>query len=77
MGPNPPVSEVTYSEFPFSLEYSRGDHKFVVNDTLICEYGGVVVSLEVGNYVKWNGRLASGKERISLLKVNDQFTETF
>ena len=31
LGSNPPVPEVTYGEFPFSLEYSRGDHKFVVN----------------------------------------------
>ncbi|REK66644.1 MAG: hypothetical protein C6P35_08245 [Cohnella sp.] len=69
--PNPPHPAITYGEFPFRLEYEINGRRMVINDTLICEYDGVGVDEGQGKYRKWKQRLASGKERVTLLKVDD------
>lgn len=69
--PDPPLPEVKYGEFPFKLEYSIGDQKQVVNDTLICEYDAIGMNEDSGKHIKWKEHLASGNKRITLLKVED------
>jgi hypothetical protein len=69
--PNPSRPEITYGEFPFRLEYEINGQRKVVKDTLICEYDGIGADEGRGKYRKWKQRLASGNERIILLKVDD------
>lgn len=70
LGPNPPQPEITYGEFPFRLEYEINGELKVVEDTLICEFDGFGADAGRGKYRKWKERLASGNERITLLKVD-------
>lgn len=69
--PNPPRPEITYGEFPFRLEYEINGERMIVEDTLICEYDGVGANEATGKHRKWQESLASGKEKIILLRVND------
>ena len=69
--PNPPKPEITYGEFPFRLEYEINGRRKVIQDTLICEYGGIGMDEGQGKYRKWIGHLASGKERLVLLEVDN------
>lgn len=72
LGPNPPQPEITYGEFPFRLEYEINGELKVVEDTLICEFDGFGADTgRGGKYRKWKERLASGNERITLLKVDN------
>lgn len=69
--PDPPRPEITYGEFPFRLEYEINGQRKVIEDTLICEYDGVGMDEGRGKYRKWKKILATGKERITLLKADD------
>ncbi|GAA0352396.1 hypothetical protein [Bacillus horti] len=69
--PNPPKPEITYGEFPFRLEYEINGETIIIEDTLICEYDGIGADVGRGKYRKWKDRLASGNERVTLLKLND------
>lgn len=69
--PSPPPPEILYGEFPFRLEYEMNGRRIVVKDTLICEYDGVGVNTGSGKYHKWKEYLASGNERVTLLKISD------
>lgn len=69
--PNPPRPNIQYGEFPFRLEYEINGQRIVIEDTLICEYDGIGSDEGRGKYRKWNQRLASGNESITLLKVDD------
>lgn len=69
--PDPPRPVVTYAEFPFRLEYEINGRKRVIQDTLICEYKGVGTDEGRGKFRKWEQRLASGNEQITLLKVGN------
>jgi hypothetical protein len=69
--PNPPRPEITYGEFPFRLEYEINGERKIVKDTIICEFDGFGSDEGRGKYRKWKEKLASGNERITLLKVND------
>lgn len=60
ISPNPPRPEITYGEFPFSLEYEINGHRKVIEDTLIGEYDGIGMNEGIGKYRKWKWRLASG-----------------
>ncbi|NKQ21790.1 hypothetical protein HFD84_18410 [Brevibacillus laterosporus] len=42
-----------------------------MQDTLICEYDGIGMDEGQGKYRKWKGHLASGKERVLLLEVDN------
>ena len=68
--PNPPRPEVTYGEFPLRLEYEINGQRKVIQDTFICENDGVGMDEGQGKYRKWKGHLASGNERLILLKVD-------
>ncbi|WP_236290659.1 hypothetical protein [Paenibacillus allorhizoplanae] len=76
LGPNPPRPEITYGEFPFRLEYEINGERKVIQDTLICEFDGFGADEANGKYRKWKDRLASGNQRITLLKV-DQTKEIY
>lgn len=67
---DPPDPEITCGEFPFRLEYEINGEQMVIQDTLICEYDGIGSDEGRGKYRKWKKRLASGNERITLLKVD-------
>lgn len=69
--PNPPKPKITYGEFPFRLVYEIDGERKIVEDTLICEFDGFELEGENGKYRKWKSRLASGNERITLLKVDE------
>lgn len=71
LSPSPPKPEITYAEFPFSLEYEIDEQRFLVEDTLICMFDGVRIN-EMGKYTKWKERLASGNNRVTLLEVDDK-----
>ncbi len=68
---NPPKPEITYAEFPFRLEYEINGERKIIEDTLICEYDGIGMDEGQGKYRKWKERLASGKQKIILVKVDD------
>jgi hypothetical protein len=70
-GPNPLEPEITYGEFPFRLEYEIKGERKIIQDTLICEYDGIGADEGQGKYRKWKQRLASGNERVTLLKIDD------
>lgn len=70
--PNPERPEITYSEFPFRLEYEINGERVVVEDTLICEYDGIGRNTGQGKYRKWKSYFASGREQILLLKVDNR-----
>jgi hypothetical protein len=69
--PNPPRPQITYGEFPFRLEYEINGERKVIQDSLICEFDGFGADEGRGKYREWKQRLASGNERVTLLKVND------
>lgn len=69
--PNPPRPEIAYGEFPFRLEYEINGQQIVIQDTLICEYDGIGSNEAQGKYRKWKERLASGNQKILLLKIDD------
>lgn len=69
--PNPSEPEITSGEFPFRLEYEMNGERKIVQDTLICEYDGIGWNEGQGKYRKWKQRLASGNEKITLLKVDE------
>lgn len=69
--PTPPRPEITYGEFPFRLEYEINDERHVIEDTLICKYGGIGMDTADGKFHKWKEKLASGNKRVTLLKISD------
>lgn len=70
-GPNPPVPEITYGEFPFQLEYEIEGERKIIEDIIICEFDGFEQRGEAGRYRKWKTTFKSGKERIVLLNTRD------
>ena len=62
--PGPPTPKTTYGEFPFRIVYEIGGERYVIEDTLICEYAGRNKEGYTGKELKWSGRLLSG-EKIS------------
>jgi len=58
---DPPLPEIKYGEFPFRIEYEINGERFVIEDTVICEFDGISSS-ENGKVLKWKSRLASGSE---------------
>jgi hypothetical protein len=69
--PNPSKPEITCGEFPLRLVYEINGETKVIEDTLICEYDGIGMDEGQGKYRKWKGHLASGKERLLLLEVDN------
>ncbi|MCL1885743.1 MAG: hypothetical protein FWF98_03145 [Dehalococcoidia bacterium] len=68
--PNPPRPEITYGEFPFRIEYEILGERFVVEDTVICEFDGFGWGGSSSKYRKWKSHLASGQEgNLVILKV--------
>jgi len=71
LSPDPPKPVVRYGEFPFRLEYEVDGERFVVEDTIICEFDGVGWNEGIGKYREWKSHLASDqKERAILITVD-------
>ena len=68
--PSPPMPEINYGEFPFKLVYEVNGEQKVIEDTLICEYDGIVVG-SGEKFLKWKSWLDSGKNSIVLLEVKN------
>jgi hypothetical protein len=75
--PAPSRPGIVYAEFPFRLEYEINGTRKVVQDTLICEYDGIGANEGTGKYRKWKESLASGDQKVLLLKSNDALGITF
>lgn len=71
LAPNPPEPEITYGEFPIRIVFEINGEKKTVEDTVICEYDGFKILGEAGKYRQWKAHLASGSERLTLLKIDD------
>lgn len=69
--PDPPKPKITYGEFPFCLEYEIDGQIVVVEDTLVCEYGGISADEGRGKFRNWKSHLSSGKDKLVLLKVEN------
>jgi len=64
--PEKPV--IRYGEFPFRLVYEINGRRELIEDTLIIKYKGVGIDEGRGKFRKWESRLASGNEGITLFK---------
>ena len=69
--PGPGAPEIKYGEFPFRLEYELNGQRHIVEDIAICKFDGYGVDTSHGKYRKWKMELASGQERITLLKLGE------
>ena len=71
--PNPPLPEITYGEFPFRIEYEINGERFVIEDTVICEFDGFGMGAMGDPKIrKWKSRLASGSDgNVLILQVID------
>jgi len=68
--PNPPEPRIKYGEFPFKLEYEIDGERYVIEDTLICEYDGIKWNEGTGKSRKWKSYLASGGNIVLLKEVS-------
>ncbi len=62
---NPP--QITYGEFPFYVEYEMDGERYIIEDTLICEFTGIVHSLGISKVRTWDMNLKSGNEIMNVL----------
>ena len=69
--PNSPKPEITYNEFPLSLEYEIDGEYNKVSDALICEFDGFGFNEGNGKFRKWKAKFKSGNTRITLLKSDN------
>ena len=54
--------EITYGEFPFYVEYEKNGERYIIEDTIICEFTGIVHSLGISKVRTWDMSLKSGNE---------------
>lgn len=70
--PNPPSPEITYGEFPFTLEYKIAEDTYVVQDVVICEYDGIKWDEGSGKHRTWKKHLKTLKsENVLILTDGD------
>ena len=69
----PPRPEITYGEFPIRVTCEVNGEEIIVEDTVICEFDGYSWT-GGGVYRQWKSSLASGREEILLLAI-DESTE--
>jgi hypothetical protein len=62
LGPSQPAPKNTYGEFPFRIVYEVDGERFVIEDTLICEYKGRGADAGRGKFLRWDVKLASGAD---------------
>lgn len=67
----PKKPKITYGEFPFVITYEVDDEIKKVEDVVVCEYDGINNLGTAGKYRTWKSSLKSGKERVTLLRVED------
>ncbi len=58
----PPTPTITYSEFPFHLEYTINGETVVIDDVLVCEYDGIAINEASGKYRVWKSYIKSTGE---------------
>lgn len=63
--PNPSAPEIQHGEFPFTLEYELDGEMVKIEDTIVCEYDGVVRNGTPKR--NWKSSLKNGQEFITLL----------
>ena len=51
------MPEIRYGEFPFRLEYEINGERFVIEDTVICEFDGIGWNEAQGKFRKWKDYL--------------------
>lgn len=61
------VPQITYGEFPFYVEYEKDGEKYVIEDTVICEFEGFDTSLGFQTIRTWSAKLKSGDENKCVL----------
>ena len=66
--PDPGTPEITYGEFPFSLEVEINGERILIEDTVIAEFDGFRFTPGEKRR-QWTSRLASGKDEIVLLEL--------
>ncbi len=54
--------QITYGEFPFYVEYEMDGERYVIEDTIICEFDGYDSSAWFAKPRTWNIKLKSGDE---------------
>lgn len=65
------VPQITYGEFPFYVEYEKDGEKYVIEDTVICEFTGFDNSLGFQTIRIWSAKLKSGDENKCILKTEE------
>lgn len=77
--PNPPVPQITYGEFPFTIVYEVAGETIEYNDVVICEYEGIESFGTAGKKRTWSRKLKSGNDCIILLQseTNDTSFELY
>ena len=76
---NPPVPQITYGEFPFTIVYEVAGETIEYNDVVICEYEGIKSFGTAGKKRTWSRKLKSGNDCIILLQseTNDTSFELY
>ncbi len=68
--PEKPV--ITYGEFPFVITYEVNGEIRKVEDVVVCEYDGINNLGTAGKYRSWKSKLKSGKDRVTLLRGEEE-----
>lgn len=64
----PPLPEIIYGEFPFSITYEINNEVKLINDSIICEFDGFENLGNGGIWHKWKSRLKSGNKYLLLYR---------
>ena len=65
--PDPPRPEITYSEFPFRIEYEINGELVVIEDAVICEFDGFQPNWSGGDKTrKWKVSFARDRKSTRL-----------
>lgn len=67
--PSPPKPEIRYGEFPFRLVYELNGEQIIIEDTIICEYGGIGMNAGHGKHRTWKFHLLSSGEEVPNLGI--------
>ena len=70
--PEPPVPEIIYGEFPFSVTYEINYEDKQINDSIICEFDGFDNLGNGGIRRKWKSRLKSGNKYLVLYREENE-----
>lgn len=70
---SPEKPEIKYGEFDYSLVYEINGETKTINDILVCEYAGILPTLE-GKVIEWESYIkGTKKEDKYLISENDKY----